>query len=81
MPTFSLTALLTVAQTILEAAGAPPDLALMKTTPTAEGFSEVLVPGEPEWRARRERLAAGISLPEPTWQDIQALARGLNVTL
>lgn len=53
----------------------------IKATPTAEGFSEVLVPGEPEWRARRERLATGISLPEPTWQDIQALARGLNVTL
>jgi LDH2 family malate/lactate/ureidoglycolate dehydrogenase len=53
----------------------------IKATPTAEGFEEVLVPGEPEMRARRQRLAAGISLPEQTWQDIQALASELHATL
>jgi LDH2 family malate/lactate/ureidoglycolate dehydrogenase len=53
----------------------------IKATPTAEGFEEVLVPGEPEMRVRRQRLAAGISLPEQTWQDIQALASELHATL
>jgi LDH2 family malate/lactate/ureidoglycolate dehydrogenase len=53
----------------------------IKATPTAEGFSEVLVPGEPEMRSRRQRLAAGIVLPEQTWQSIQALAAELKVTL
>ncbi len=53
----------------------------IKTTPTAPGFSEVLVPGEPELRSRRQRLAAGIPLPESTWQSIQSLAAELHVTL
>jgi len=53
----------------------------IKATPTAEGFSEVLVPGEPEMRSRRQRLAEGILLPEQIWQDIQVLAGELHVTL
>lgn len=53
----------------------------IKTTPTATGFSEVLVPGEPEMRSRRQRMAAGIPLLEQTWQSIQALATELQVTL
>jgi uncharacterized oxidoreductase len=53
----------------------------IKATATADGFQEVLVPGEPEMRARRERLAAGIGLPAQTWQDIQTLASELQVTL
>ena len=53
----------------------------LKTTPTIEGFSEVLVPGEPEMRSRRQRTAAGIPMPEQTWQSIQALALELNVPL
>jgi LDH2 family malate/lactate/ureidoglycolate dehydrogenase len=51
------------------------------STPAADGFSEVLLPGEPELRSRRQRLAAGIPVPQTTWQDIQALADELNVTL
>ena len=53
----------------------------IKTTPTADSFAEVLPPGEPEMRARRERQATGIPMPEATWQDIQAPACELNVTL
>jgi len=53
----------------------------IKDTPTAEGFGEVLVPGEPEFRTRRQRLAAGIMLPDKTWQSIQALAAELQVPL
>ena len=53
----------------------------LNATPTVAGFSEVLVPGEPEMRSRRQRLATGIPVPEPTWQSIQALADELKVTL
>ena len=53
----------------------------LKATPTVPGFSEVLVPGEPEIRARRQRLAAGIPLPETTWQALQTLADELKLTL
>lgn len=52
----------------------------LKATPTVAGFSEVLVPGEPETRSRRQRLAAGIDLPENTWQALQTLAGELKVT-
>jgi len=51
----------------------------VKSTPVLDGFSEVLVPGDPEVRSRQERLAAGIPLPDHTWQSIEALADELNV--
>ena len=53
----------------------------IKATPTADGYDEVLVPGEPEMRARGERLVTGIALPEHTWQSLQTLAGELQVTL
>ena len=53
----------------------------LSATPTIAGFSEVLVPGEPELRSRRERLAGGIPIPDATWQSIQALADELKLTL
>jgi uncharacterized oxidoreductase len=53
----------------------------IKATPAADGFSEVLVPGEPEMRARAERLVTGIALPEHTWQSLQKLAGELQVRL
>jgi LDH2 family malate/lactate/ureidoglycolate dehydrogenase len=51
----------------------------VKATPPANGFSEVLLPGDPERRTRAQRLVEGISLPEQTWREIQALAHELNV--
>ncbi len=53
----------------------------IKATPTAEGFHEILVPGEPERRSRRQRLEQGIYLPEQTWLALQSLAGELHVTL
>jgi LDH2 family malate/lactate/ureidoglycolate dehydrogenase len=47
--------------------------------PPAEGFREVLVPGEPERRTRAARLANGIPLPDSTWQAIAATAERYNV--
>ncbi len=41
----------------------------------------MLLPGEPEGRARAERERDGIVLPEQTWDEIRALAAELNVSL
>ncbi|ONK11677.1 Ldh family oxidoreductase [Streptomyces sp. MP131-18] len=42
-------------------------------TPLAEGHREVLVPGEPEERARARHLAHGVPLPSGTWRRLLAL--------
>jgi len=43
------------------------------------GFGEVMLPGDPELRARRHRLEEGIPIPQPTWDDIVTLAAEWNV--
>jgi LDH2 family malate/lactate/ureidoglycolate dehydrogenase len=53
----------------------------VKTTPPAPGFAEVLAPGEPEHRARMERLAQGIEVPATTYREIQQCADKLGVSL
>jgi uncharacterized oxidoreductase len=40
---------------------------------------EILTPGEPENRTRRQRLAEGIPLPDDTWAAIVAAAREVGV--
>ncbi len=49
----------------------------------APGVEEILVPGEPEWRTREQRLRDGLELPDGTWQRIvEAGARyGITVAL
>ena len=42
-----------------------------------QGFDKVEIPGEPERDSRAADRAAGISLPEKTWGDIEALERRL----
>jgi len=53
----------------------------IKASPPAEGFAEILLPGEPEIRERKRRLEAGISIPDQTWREIETLAAGLNVAI
>ncbi|MGI6368793.1 MAG: Ldh family oxidoreductase [Anaerolineae bacterium] len=53
----------------------------IKGLPTAEGFSEVLVPGEIENRVRAERSAQGVPLPEGTVANLREAARELGVEL
>jgi uncharacterized oxidoreductase len=43
------------------------------------GFDEVLLPGDPERRARQQRLEHGIPLPQTIWDGIVALAREFGV--
>lgn len=51
----------------------------VKAVPAAPGFSEVLVPGEPEHRSKERRLAEGIPVPEETWSKIAALTTELSL--
>jgi len=51
----------------------------LKRVPPAEGFGEVLVPGEPEARSGAERTRDGIPLPDATWEAIASTARSLDV--
>jgi uncharacterized oxidoreductase len=54
-------------------------LARIKAVPPASGFSEVLLPGEPEARTRARRLADGVPLPEKTWEALVETGRRLGV--
>ena len=40
---------------------------IMKTTPPAKGYSEVLVAGDPEWRMEQERRRNGVPVGHGTW--------------
>jgi uncharacterized oxidoreductase len=51
----------------------------VKSAKPAAGVSEVLVPGEPEARAERERGAGGIPVDAETWRQIEEIAAELNV--
>ena len=51
------------------------------SSPPAEGFDEVLIPGEPEFRKYEERIRTGIPLPEKTtWAEICMIAREFGVS-
>ena len=51
----------------------------IKAVPPAPGVDEVLVPGEPERRARAERERTGISVEEPTLNAIRDVAASLGL--
>ena len=51
----------------------------MKSTPTAPGFEEVLIPGEPERRAREVNARRGIELAEATATSLRRAAEQLGV--
>jgi LDH2 family malate/lactate/ureidoglycolate dehydrogenase len=45
----------------------------LTATEPADGYDEVLVPGEPEERCLAERERTGVPLPESTWRELNAL--------
>lgn len=51
----------------------------VKTSPPAAGFTEVLYPGEPEYRTEQTRRRDGIIVEEETWQQISDLMKELKV--
>jgi ureidoglycolate dehydrogenase (NAD+) len=52
---------------------------MMKSTPAAPGFDEVLLPGEPEERIRAHRLLEGIPLPESLYRELVEVSSRLGV--
>jgi uncharacterized oxidoreductase len=56
-------------------------LSRVKATPPAKGFSEVLLPGDPEQRSKAERLRDGIPVAEATWNAIVETGKGLGLSL
>lgn len=48
-------------------------IAYIKTAPLAAGFSEILHPGEYEYRTEQQRRRDGIEIDPATWKSIQAL--------
>jgi uncharacterized oxidoreductase len=53
----------------------------LKAVAVAPGFSEILLPGEPENRTVAERNLSGIDVDEATWLDLTAAADTLGVTV
>jgi LDH2 family malate/lactate/ureidoglycolate dehydrogenase len=54
-------------------------VAMMKSTPDAPGYDEVLVAGDPEWRTEAERRANGIPLAEGNWEALCKAAARVKV--
>lgn len=49
--------------------------------PPAPGFTEVMVPGDPETRARARRSAQGIPIPDQVWRSIVQAAESVGVAV
>jgi uncharacterized oxidoreductase len=56
-------------------------LAELNATIPAAGVSEVVNAGEPERRSRRARLAGGIPLPDPVWEELTTVADRFRLQL
>ncbi|MGC8911342.1 MAG: Ldh family oxidoreductase [Nitrososphaeria archaeon] len=54
---------------------------IIKSAPLAEGFKEILLPGEPEHREYLKRLKEGIPVYEDVWENIKRVAEEYNVPL
>jgi LDH2 family malate/lactate/ureidoglycolate dehydrogenase len=52
---------------------------MMKTTPAAPGYDEVLVAGDPEWRIEAERRANGIPIAQGNWDALLKAAKSVKV--
>jgi len=53
----------------------------VKSSRTMPGFDEILVPGEPEWREKRKRLAEGFFVGDETWRQIVEVAGEVGVSV
>ena len=51
----------------------------MKSSPPAEGFEEVLLPGEPEYRKAESRARNGIMIDDKVWEKTVESARSLGI--
>jgi uncharacterized oxidoreductase len=54
-------------------------VAALEAVPPAAGFSRVVVPGEPEDMAQKEREQSGIPVSEETWRQFREAARSVGL--
>ena len=54
---------------------------MVKSVPCDDETEEVMIPGEIEFRTRRQRERDGIPFSQGTWQTIADTARDLGVTI
>jgi LDH2 family malate/lactate/ureidoglycolate dehydrogenase len=52
---------------------------IIKSTPVAPGYEEVLVAGDPEWRIEAERLANGVPIADGNWGELIKAAEKVGV--
>jgi len=52
----------------------------LKATPPADGFDEVLYPGEIEYRTEQRRRHAGIPIEEATWRRLGEIATRFGIS-
>ena len=55
--------------------------ARVKSSPPADGFDRVVLPGEKSHRVREQRLRDGMPVDESAWEQIRAVAGELGVAL
>jgi LDH2 family malate/lactate/ureidoglycolate dehydrogenase len=53
----------------------------LKSLPKADGFDEIFVPGEPEWRTYEERTRSGVPLPEKTADNLRKVGERFDIKL
>ena len=51
----------------------------VKSSPLADGFTEIFVPGEIEEREAEKRTRDSIPVEDTTWQELIKLAKELNI--
>ena len=51
----------------------------VKSSPPAPGFSDILVPGEAEFREKKKRSVNGIFVEDETWNQICKIAKELEI--
>ena len=54
---------------------------MAKSSSPAAGYGEILVAGDPEWRAEEQRRRDGIPLSDGVWQNLVQAAESLKVPL
>ena len=54
---------------------------MIKSSPPAEGFKEVLLPGEPEQQEYKKRIKEGIPVYQDSWENVKKVSKELGVDL
>ena len=53
----------------------------VKRSRRAPGVEEIMIPGEPELRAREKNLRDGVSIPDELWKELKSLAEEIGLKM